>query len=149
MEEERQFEWSEEMETGIPEIDEQHEKIVKGVNDLYEATKENKSREEIVKLVENLDFYTTIHFDTEEKYMKIYDYNRYNEHKKAHEFFKNTYEEIRYHYNYVEGDPPYKYRYVYLYALHLSQLLVDWLNIHMGSYDKEFINFIKTVRKIY
>ncbi|OGI23145.1 MAG: hypothetical protein A2287_05045 [Candidatus Melainabacteria bacterium RIFOXYA12_FULL_32_12] len=147
MNNELHIEWTEDLRTGIEEIDEQNKKIIDNVNALYQACKESKCKDEIIKIVEDLDFYTTVHFEIEEKYMKTYDYSKYLEHKKAHTFFKDTYEQIRYHYHYVEGNPPYKYRHVYLYALHLHQTLVDWLNVHLITFDKEFINFLKAVNK--
>ena len=134
------IQWSDEYTTGINAIDSQHEDIIKSVNALYKALEENAGKETIIELIEKLDNYTTKHFDTEEKYMKIYNYPEYAAQVRAHEFFKTIYNEIRYHSHYLTGD---KYMHVYQFALHLNQILIDWLRIHLETLDKVFAAFLK------
>lgn len=138
--------WNDDLNTGIKEIDEQHKEIINAVNDLYQALEKNKNKYAIVELIKNLDFYTTFHFDTEEKYMKMYNFGNYEEHKRAHGFFRSTYEQIRYNYYYIGDKSSPKYELVHLLALHLSQILIDWLNLHFETFDKEFVAFLRDKR---
>lgn len=145
---EDKVEWNDDFLTGIDEIDEQHKEIIESVNNIYQAIEDNKSKETIIDLIKNLDFYTNSHFDIEEKYMRMFNYGGYSEHKKTHDFFKNTYEQIRFSYYYVGDDrtAP-KYELARVMALHLSQILMDWLNLHLNTFDKEFAAFIRSKKQ--
>ena len=94
-------------------------------------------------MIENLDFYTKLHFVTEENYMKKYNFEYLLDHQRAHVYFKETYEQIRYSYFYVGNNKKPDYKLVNTYALHLSSILIDWLNFHLQTYDKDFVIFIK------
>lgn len=135
--------WSDEFITEVKEIDDQHKEIIENVNALYQVIEENKDQETIFRIIKSLDFYTTLHFETEEKYMKKYDFGDYENHEKAHIFFRNTYEQIRYNYHYIGDKNSSKHKLSHILAIHLSQILVDWLNLHFQTFDKEFAAFMK------
>ncbi|MFA6988770.1 MAG: hemerythrin family protein [Candidatus Gastranaerophilaceae bacterium] len=136
--------WSDEVITGIKDIDEQHKKIVEAINTLYRSIEENEDKDKIIELIESLDPYVNVHFDTEEKYMKQYHYPAALEHKEAHDSFKKIYVEIRYNYHYLGNKSSPQYKFVYILALHLSQIMIDWLNLHLNTLDKELATFLKT-----
>lgn len=129
--------WNDKYLTGIEIIDSQHKKIFKSVNELYDAIEKLETKEKILELIGNLDFYTTEHFDVEEKYMIDLNYPEYIEHKNTHEVFKKIYEEIRY--NYV-----YKKNTVYVLAVHLNHTMADWLDYHLQNEDQRLAVFLRT-----
>ena len=129
--------WNDKYLTGIEIIDSQHKNIFKCVNNLFDAIEKLEIKEELLEKIRCIDFYTTEHFDTEEKYMLELDYPEYLEHKKAHEAFKKVYEEIRY--NYV-----YKQDVVYVLAVHLNQTMADWLDYHLQNEDQKLAKFLRT-----
>jgi len=98
--------WNDKYLTGIEIIDSQHKNIFKCVNNLFDAIEKLEIKEELLEKIRCIDFYTTEHFDTEEKYMLELNYPGYLEHKKTHEEFKKVYEEIRYNYVYKKDDEP-------------------------------------------
>ena len=128
--------WNDKYLTSIEIIDSQHKKIFKCVNNLFDAIENVETKEKILEIISCIDFYTTEHFDTEEKYMLELDYPEYIEHKNAHEVFKKVYEEIRY--NYV-----YKQDVVYVLAVHLNQTMADWLDYHLQNEDQRLAEFLK------
>lgn len=135
--------WSDEFITDIKEIDEQHKEIINKVNALYQAIEEQANKETIIGLIEDLDFYTTTHFETEEKHMLIHEFDRHLSHEKAHNFFKLTYEELRYNFYYIDDKDSPNYKFTYIFALHLCQILIDWLNLHLNTYDKAFAEYLR------
>lgn len=137
------IEWDESFAWCIEEINEQHKDVIKSVNELYAACKNNTVKEVILSQIEKLDFYTTNHFETEENYAKEYGFDKLNELLSAHSFFKNVYREIKNYYTiYFSGDII-EYRYINMFALHLNQTLVEWLNVHLNTIDKELGEFLK------
>jgi hemerythrin len=134
----QQLEWTDKYLTGIEIIDEQHKRIFKSVNALFDACEKVEKKEKILELIGHLDFYTDSHFSTEEKYMIKLEYPEYPEHKKAHEYFKGIYEKIRNNYIYKKGEV------VYILAIHLNQTLADWLDYHLQNEDQRLAVFLKS-----
>lgn len=129
--------WDDQYLTGIKEIDLQHKKIFNCLNDLNVALEQLAEKEKILKLINRLDFYTTTHFDTEESYMLKLEYEKYDEHKKIHEYFKEVYNKIKNNYLYKKNKS------VYVLAVHLTCTLAEWLKYHFENEDKELAEFLK------
>lgn len=129
--------WNDKYLTGIETIDSQHKRIFKSVNELYNSLEKLENKEKILELISSLDFYTTEHFDTEEKYMMEFNYPEYSIHKDAHACFKATYEEIRNNYVYKQEKS------VYVLAIHLNQTMADWLDYHLQNEDQKLADFLK------
>lgn len=137
------IQWSDDYLVGIDEIDQQHKTAINAVNKLYEAIDHSENKNEIIALIKQLDFYVKIHFETEEKYMDKFNYEDELEHKEAHKYFKDTYEQIRYNYYYIDDRDLPKLELLNIYAIHLCQTLLNWLSFHLEVFDKKFANFIK------
>jgi len=129
--------WDDKYLTGIEIIDSQHKKIFQRLNELFESCKNQEEKGKILDLIQNLDFYTGEHFETEEKFMTDLEYPRYNEHKKAHEHFKDMYREIRNNYHYEKSQA------VYVLAIHLYHTLAEWLDFHLSNEDHLLAEFLK------
>lgn len=82
------IEWSEDNKVNIKPIDDQHQQMVKTVNELYSllgSQKKEATKYLIRKLVDD----TKIHFDIEEKLMKDGKFKNYISHKLEHDRFGN------------------------------------------------------------
>ena len=79
------FNWSAELETGNIQIDEEHKKLIKAINDLLAACGQGKGRQEITNTVDFLVDYTKTHFSHEEKLQIQNRYPEYSAHKAWHE----------------------------------------------------------------
>ena len=82
------FQWKTDYSTGIQVIDNQHKEIVKLVNHLLKICKETNSESQRIGFITLLligEEYIKEHFSTEEKYMLMLKYPRYEEHKKRHD----------------------------------------------------------------
>jgi hemerythrin len=80
------IEWTDDLSTGIPVIDNQHQRIVDYINKLDHAQRHH-SREEVGEVLDELVDYTLSHFAFEESLMEEAGYSFINAHKKVHQLF--------------------------------------------------------------
>lgn len=81
------IQWNETLSVHVKEIDSQHKKLVQLLNNLHDANEKEISFNDQLKIIEELMNYANIHFQTEEKYMKKFNYPALNFHKSQHDFF--------------------------------------------------------------
>ena len=125
--------WRPEYETGNGIIDEQHKSLFSTINALNSAMLEGQGEALLEKTLDSLKDYTTVHFDTEEKFMLDHKYPDYIEHKQKHEalkakvlsFEKKNYDDLSKLTNAV------------------SHFLTDWLIHHIKDEDKKMILFCR------
>lgn len=80
--------WRDSFSVQVPSIDGQHKTLVALINELYNKFYAGIDNQYLQKLFKELEEYTVYHFDYEEKFMKLYHFSRFNEHKQEHESFK-------------------------------------------------------------
>ena len=93
------IEWTSDMSVGIGEIDVQHRKMIRKINEIAEAVEQQKSKEEIIEAVKYFEVYSEEHFTSEEAYMTRYNYPEYPDHKKIHETIMADMARVREHFN--------------------------------------------------
>ncbi len=76
--------WDEKYSVKNPEMDHQHKKLIELVNQLHDAMKTGKAKEEIGTVLKSLADYTQTHFDAEEKMLKSIQFNEFASHKAEH-----------------------------------------------------------------
>lgn len=118
--------------TGIEEIDIQHLDLFKAMED-FDYKK--KSKEALWTVLMQIETYAQIHFETEEKYMKNFEYPLMEEHIAAHRKFVEDYtvlkkelEKIGLSEKFVEN---------------LQRFLLDWIFNHYTDIDTKMADFIK------
>lgn len=130
------FMWKEEYLTRIKELDEQHQKLVALINDLYVDLLEcqnNDQKQSLVKrLLEELIEYSSYHFDAEEKLLLKYEYPRYALHVEEHERFKLQVAQFMKEQSEVERALPFP----------LVVFLRDWLISHVLTEDKQYGSYL-------
>lgn len=126
------MEWSDKLETGVKEADDQHKKLVGLINDLYDAMKQGKGREVIDKVLDELVKYAWYHFTTEETLMSKYGYPELQAHKREHEAFKAKIKEF------LEK----KAKGEITLSVEVISFLKDWLVKHIMGTDKKYGPFL-------
>ncbi len=133
----KELQWDEKYNTGIDLIDLQHKGIFNQYNNFCKKINTHDyTINDIDNFLKDLNYYTSNHFKTEEKFMLKEKFPGYKEHKKRHCFFKAVYEEIKenkFLREYSEG----------LFTLHLAETAAEWLESHVATYDKELAAFLK------
>jgi len=130
------IEWTDDLATGVNEIDNQHRELFQRINNLLDACNHGKGKEEVKKVISFLEDYVITHFSEEEKYMGKYDYPDYMVHKRQHLEFMENFFRIK---TQFEAEGP---------GIHIvvitNNLVVDWLRNHIRKIDRALGSFLKT-----
>ncbi|MBR0600360.1 bacteriohemerythrin [Sinanaerobacter chloroacetimidivorans] len=122
-------EWTDNLAVGVGVIDDQHKTLFDKANQLFEAGKNNKSKEFISEMLDFLDKYTKQHFRDEESYMKSINYPGYEDQKKLHANFIMELDKLKKEYSASGGN--------IIVILNANQMVVDWLLKHISIEDKK------------
>ncbi len=132
------IEWTPNLTVGIESIDQQHKTLFDKANQLFEAGKNNKTKEFISEMLDFLDDYTKQHFHSEENYMRSINYPAYAEQKKMHTDFIASLAKLKKDYQESGGN--------ILVILNANQMVVDWLLKHISFEDKKIGTFANASR---
>jgi hemerythrin len=79
------IEWREEFEVGIPDVDHEHQELIKLINDLYDAISGENANISVMDFLGEIYSHVSAHFALEEKIMRDRKYDQYTDHKADHE----------------------------------------------------------------
>lgn len=128
--------WKPLMELGIPELDQQHRKLVCHLEELGSAMKKGKGRDTVSQLLKYLRRYAAEHFALEESLMEREQYPKFAEHRNYHETFKQELESLVEEFAANPTD-----RGV---ILRIHGWIMEWLGKHTISADGEMGDFLKS-----
>lgn len=130
------YQWTEELATGIAEIDKQHQEIFSRLNSLLEACNRQKGREEVASYLCFLEDYVSEHFLAEERQMLAYSYPGLAAHREEHMQFVKQLASVKQEFN------------EYGSAIHVLLMAVrtsgEWLVSHIKKTDKAMAAFLRT-----
>jgi len=132
------IEWAPNLTVGVNSIDDQHKTLFDKANQLFEAGKNNKTKEFISELLEFLDAYTKQHFNSEEVYMRSIRYPGYDDQKKLHTEFIAALAKLKKEYQESGGN--------ILVILNANQMVADWLLKHISIEDKKIGTFVNSLK---
>lgn len=127
------FPWSSQYETGIPEIDAQHKKLVEMLNTLYESMTAGNATGQLGPLLDGLASYCVSHFQTEESLMKAKGYADYADHKQKHEAITAEILKKQAAVKAGENVP----------VVELGNYLKNWLKTHILETDMKYVPALK------
>jgi len=130
------YQWDESLETGHETIDEQHKQLFNALISIIEASGEGHGKDEIVRTLDFLSEYTVRHFKTEEDLQKEFDYPGYSIHKKSHDDFKATINEMI---SILKKKGPNKKL-----IDNVVKTTGDWLITHIKGSDLEMASYLKS-----
>lgn len=131
------FKWKEQYNTGLDEIDEQHQKLFKIGRRLYEITSLNDGvdhYDEIMEVLEELRLYTNYHFQYEEKLMEKNNYENFKIHKLEHKSFVNKVFKIDA--EKVDEDQE-------MTTLEILKFVANWIEWHILKTDFQYATYLK------
>lgn len=76
--------WNNMYSVKIKQFDNEHKKLIDLINQLHDAMKVGKGSEVLGNVLKSLIDYTSTHFASEERLMKLHNYPDYESHKKEH-----------------------------------------------------------------
>lgn len=127
------FEWADDMVIDNGPIDQDHQTLVRQVNELHTATSEGRGHEVVGRLLDELIRDTVEHIRREEQEMARTGYPRLAQHKEGHAQFVADLQGLQ---RKFEGGSS-------TVASQLSTVLRDWLSLHIRRYDKDMLNFVQ------
>lgn len=122
------IEWKNSFSVGVPTIDDQHRNLVKMINNLYDEFYKGITDEFIEGLIKELEKYTVYHFSYEEKFMMLYNYIGFKEHKSEHDQFIEKIQEYK---NTVSKNNKTA-------VIDFATFLKNWLLKHIMGTDKKY-----------
>jgi len=126
------LEWGSEFETGVPEMDKQHKKLLEMANEFHHALKEGnrgKAKEILIDFTKAL----FSHLRDEERFMEKIGYPELEDHKRLHRSLAGMVKEVRD--DFERGDPR-------AFAQSLS-LIMSWLLTHIKKSDRKYGEFLQ------
>jgi hemerythrin len=133
LDEEEIIKWGPKFQLGVKMIDNQHKKWIEFINKFYSALIKKKDIKELNETLRKLSNYTEYHFSFEEKYMKEFNYENFDEHHKEHDLFVK---QLNQFFNdYVEG----KIGTIHRIILYLKK----WVVQHVLVTDKKYVDLFK------
>jgi hemerythrin len=119
---------------GIREIDAQHLGLINLINELYEIALAGEKSRTLDYVLDELDAYANMHFETEERLLEQTGYPRLAEHKAAHRSLRQKAVEFR---------GKMRTGREVIVALELLHLLKQWMAIHLKVEDKDACVYLK------
>jgi hemerythrin-like metal-binding protein len=119
--------WSSSYSVKVSQMDQEHQRLIDIINNLYSAMRSGRSKEAIGQILDELVTYTKTHFAHEEKLMQQASYSGYPEQKRAHEALVAQLNEIL--------D---KYRDGTALGQEIMSFLKNWLINHIQGLDKQY-----------
>ena len=126
--------WKDELSIGVKGIDLQHKALCDAIDNLLDACKKGKGRNEIVSTINFLFEYTKKHFSEEEVLQKKSGYPKCVEHKKLHDGFVLRLTEIK--------DDIIKNGINISTVGQVNTFVTSWLINHIKRVDKELAQYI-------
>ena len=118
---------------GLNIIDTQTKKWIDGINKLYGDFKRKTESKTILQSIDELIDYTGYHFGFEEKYLKDFNYQRFDEFKLSHDQFLGTLQANRT--KYANGET--------ISLIRIVIFIKSWMSSYKSMLDEEFVNLFK------
>jgi len=125
--------WRPSLETRIQEIDTQHKELVRLINLLHKAMKQQKGAREAGGILNDLAKYTVFHFGFEEEQFKTFGYPETENHQKIH---RDLVAKVKsFQADFENGKATV--------TMDLMDFLTDWLKSHIMKTDMAYVPFLK------
>ena len=120
--------WNEDYSVKIEAMDKQHIILVDLINQLFDALKAGKAKDEMGKILQALIDYTVTHFKSEEAWMEKHGYADMVGHKQEHQKFVDKVVQFQADFNSGKATVSYD----------IMNFLKDWLVNHIQGTDKKY-----------
>ncbi|AGW13975.1 bacteriohemerythrin [Megalodesulfovibrio gigas] len=127
------FNWTPTLSTSIDSLDEEHKVLVRLINELHDAMRDNKDRHILGGILDRLKDYAVTHFEHEERHFARYNYPDAAAHIAQHQKFLGAV--MDFYREFQSGRATV--------TLDLMRFLKDWLQGHIMGVDKKYGPFLK------
>ncbi|GAB4483483.1 MAG: hypothetical protein OHK006_04600 [Thermodesulfovibrionales bacterium] len=134
------MQWTQDLSTGLDDVDEQHRELIDRINGLVAAIKQSVCRQTIGGVIQFLEDYIGFHFGLEEEKMKRSGYPGFEHHRSQHDSFVRAFAELKGELLKLEGG---KKPGSYDLSVATNQVVVDWILDHIRKTDRAFGDFLR------
>ncbi len=127
--------WTEDLATGVAQIDEQHKELFARAEKVMAACREGQPKTEVSPLFESLKGYVVTNFNNEERLQQQYGYPELQRHRAAHRRFVAEFTELR---RILETEGP-----TLPFMFEVKRAVASWLANHIGAADRDVARFLK------
>lgn len=124
--------WNESYATGNKVIDAQHKALFESFDELNEAIVSGQGKDMLAKIFLNLDHYAKVHFETEENYMRMFNYPDIQAHIDEHKEFSSQIEMYRSRYLGKDNTIP----------VEIFKFMKEWIVNHVRFTDRKYIEYL-------
>lgn len=124
--------WNDQLKVGVSIIDNDHQQLVRMVNELADAMKAGHGKDVLDKLFHGLVDYTVKHFGNEERLMQQHGYPESPDHKKQHEDLKKQAVDLQQKFKGGSSSV----------TIETLNFLKNWLANHILGTDKKLAGFL-------
>lgn len=128
------FEWDTRYETGVPEVDAEHRRLVDLINEVFDSMGHGHCNG-IFKLLEQLQMYASNHFPLEVMYMQKTNYPKMDQHIWAHE---NFLKKLRKFHEQRDKD-------LTRLTIQVAVFLNEWLHTHLLDEDRKLFIHVGSI----
>ena len=132
----RYVSWNPALETGLPEIDQQHMELYALVNDLNAAALVGTGPQQLERMLHRILRYASVHFATEEALMADSSYTDSVAHAAIHAAFAEQVQCLAQEYAEGHGKS----------VLGLAVFMQDWLESHIQAVDRPLVDHLREWR---
>lgn len=123
--------------TGVEEMDKEHRKLVELFNQVYELMKEGRKQEASEKFIKELKTYVDTHLKHEEEFMESINYPEIDKHKRLHGTFRKLVYALEDKIN--SGDLS-----AFRQALAAAW---GWIHVHIKTTDRKYGEYYRSIRR--
>ena len=127
--------WSNDLATGVTEIDDQHKEIFSRFDKLSAACSAGKGKDEVLRLLLFLEDYVKEHFAAEQRLQMRHAYPEYVDHKSQHSRFMTDVARLTAEFR-AEGA-------TLSLVIMTNKTLTSWLIQHITKTDMEFAKYLR------
>ena len=120
--------------TGNEMIDSQHKEWIDRINQLMKSCETDKEKQAAMKMLDYMADYADFHFAAEEKLQEEIGYPGIEEHKKKHEEFRRTVQELHEMLEEQEGPSD-------AFVKAGEENVMKWLTFHIQSFDRSVAEY--------
>ena len=125
---------------GVEELDRQHQEFFRHIDALRDALREGSgNREVVLRTIEYLEEFITVHFRTEERYMRLHYYTGILKHESEHAVFARDVAALK---RRVLSEEAQQGMGMPLLAIEIEHRLEGWLRDHIGTTDKKLGEYL-------
>lgn len=131
------FDWNDKLSVQVPEMDQQHKKLIAIINELHEAMSNRRAANMIDGTIARLVDYTKTHFGDEELFLQRINYPKLQAQKSSHVRFVDRINQFKAEYEKNQA----------VSAPEMMMFLKNWLTGHIQSDDAEYGKFVTSNQK--